>query len=131
VDMLHKIKHMTIPKFVERNKIARSIQGTILPSIIQSLNAQSKSIKYHEVLIVGGVTAEVIVSTIRYAVNLDQNTCSYRAWQMTGKPCNHALVVIAKLSREVQMEEFMNEYLFVDRLRKTYMCFTLMKSKHR
>jgi hypothetical protein len=29
-----------------------------------------------------------------------------RAWQVTGQPCNYALLVIAKLSREVHMEEF-------------------------
>jgi hypothetical protein len=50
---------------------------------------------------------------------------------VTGQPCNHAISVIAKLSREVQMEDFVHEYYSVDRLRKTYAgIFTPMTSKH-
>lgn len=131
VDMLDQIRQMIINKFVEREKIARNMQGTIIPSIIQDLNAKSKAIKDHEVLICGGFTAEVTVSTIRHSVNMDQKTCSCRVWQVTGKPCNHALSVIAKLSRDVQMEEFVHEYFSVDRLRKTYAgVFLAITSKH-
>jgi hypothetical protein len=101
--MLDKIRTMLVTKFVERYKVASNMVGTIIPSIIEHLNATSKEIKDHEVLIVRGVTAEVTMSTIRHAVNLDGKTCSCRAWQVTGQPCNHALLVIAKLSREVQM----------------------------
>ena len=50
---------------------------------------------------------------------------------MTRKPCNHALAVIAKLGREVQMEQYVHEYFSVDRLRKTYAgVFNPMTSKH-
>jgi hypothetical protein len=114
--MLDKIRTMLITKFVKRYKVASNMVGTIIPFIIEHLNATSKEIKDHEVLIVGGVSAGVIVSTIRHAVNLDGKTCSCRAWQVTGQPCNHALSVIAKLSREVQMKDFIHEYYSVDRL---------------
>ena len=64
------------------------------------------------------------------AVNLEQKTCTYRAWQVTGKPCSHALAFLAKLSRKVQMDEFVHEYFSVDRFRKTYACtFNPMTSK--
>jgi hypothetical protein len=50
---------------------------------------------------------------------------------VTGQPCSHALSVIAKLSREVQMEEFVHEYYFIDILRKAYVyAFTPMAFKH-
>jgi hypothetical protein len=39
---------------------------------------------------------------------------------VTGKTCDHALAFIAKLSREVQMDEFVHEYFSVERLRKAY-----------
>ena len=39
---------------------------------------------------------------------------------MTGKPCSHALAFIAKISREVQMDEFVPGYFSVDRYRKAY-----------
>ena len=81
---------------------------------------KSKSIKDHEVLICGAGTAEVTMNRFRHAVNLEQKTCTCRAWQVTGKPCSHALAFLAKLSRKVQMDEFVHEYFSVDRFRKTY-----------
>ena len=64
------------------------------------------------------------------AVNLEQKTCTCRAWQVTGKPCSHALSFLAKLSRKVQMDEFVHEYFSVDRFKKTYACtFNPMTSK--
>jgi hypothetical protein len=50
---------------------------------------------------------------------------------VTGQPCNNALSNIAKLSREVQMDDFVHKYYSIDRLRKTFAgAFTPMTSKH-
>jgi hypothetical protein len=62
VNMLDKIRTMLITKFVDRYKISSTMVGTIIPSIIEKLNATNKEIKDHEVLIVVGVIAEVNVS---------------------------------------------------------------------
>jgi hypothetical protein len=49
---------------------------------------------------------------------------------VTGKPCNHDLPFIAKISREVQMDQFVHEYFSVDRFRKAYASkFNPMTSK--
>jgi len=49
---------------------------------------------------------------------------------VTGKLCNHALAFIAKLSRDVQMDDFVYEYFSVDRYRKAYASiFNPMTSK--
>jgi hypothetical protein len=77
---------MLITKFVERYKVASNMVGIIIPSIIEHLNATRKEIKDHEVQIIGGVTAEVTVSTFRHAVNLDGKTCSRRDWAAM-QPC--------------------------------------------
>jgi hypothetical protein len=94
--------------------------GSIIPSIIHALNAQSKTVKNHEVLICGAGTAEVTVNRFRHVVNLEQKTCSCRAWQVTGQPCSHALAFIAKLSRHVKMDVFVHEYFSVERFKKAY-----------
>jgi hypothetical protein len=120
VDMHDRIRQMIIEKWVLRDKIGRKMVGSIIPSIIHALNAQSKTIKNHEVLICGAGTAEVTVNRFRHAVNLEQKTCSCRAWQVTGQPCSHALAFIAKLSRHVQMDVFVHEYFSVERFKKAY-----------
>ena len=92
---------MIIEKFVLRSKSDSNMSGIIIPAIINDLNAKTKIIKDHEVLICGPMKAKVPVNRFRHAVNLEEKTCSYRAWQVTGKPCSHALTLIAKISREV------------------------------
>jgi hypothetical protein len=103
-----------------RNNIAMKMDGRIIPRIVKTLNATSKAIKEHDVLLHGHSTTEVTISTLRHAVNLDQKTCSCGAQQVTGKPCNHALAVIAKLDRDVPMDDFVHEYFSVERFRKAY-----------
>jgi hypothetical protein len=121
---------MIVEKFVLRSKSARNITEKIIPTIIKDLNVQSKAIKDHDVLICGPEKAEVTVNRFRHAVNLELKTCTCRAWQVTGKPCSHALAFIAKLSRVVQMDEFIHEYFSVERLRKAYAAtFIPMTSK--
>jgi hypothetical protein len=115
---------MIIAKFELRSKIAESMEGKIIPSITKALTAQSKAIKDCEVLRCGHGTAEVSAPTksgalFRYAVNLELKTCSCRAWQVSGKPCRHALAFIAKLSREIHMDDYVHEYFSVAKFKKT------------
>jgi hypothetical protein len=67
VQMLDKIREKIIVKFQLRRKIGSKMKGRIIPKIIKSLNAQSKNIKGHEVVICGNGTAEVTVATVRHA----------------------------------------------------------------
>jgi hypothetical protein len=120
VDMHDRIRQMIIERFVLRAKIASKMSGIIIPSITNALNAKSKTIKDHDVLICGAGKAEVTVNRFRYAVHLEQKTCTCRAWQVTGKPCNHALAYIGKLSRKVSMDSFVHEYFSIDMLKKAY-----------
>jgi hypothetical protein len=130
VDMLDKIRQMIIEKFVLRAKIAAKMSGKIIPAIIKVLNVEAKTIKNHDVLKCGAGTAEVTVNRFRHAVNLQEKTCSCSAWQVTGKPCTHALAFIANLSRHVQMDEFVHDHFSVDMFKKAYAgTFNPMTSK--
>jgi C1A family cysteine protease len=75
--------------------------------------------KGHEVLICGNSTAEVAVAAVRHAINLGEKICSCWTWQTYKKPCNHALAVIAKISSEVNMKNFVH-YYSVERFKKAY-----------
>ena len=72
------------------------------------------------------------VNIFGHAVNLEYHTCTCRAWQVTRKPCTHGLAFIAKLSKVVQMDDFVHECFSVDRLKKTYaFTFNPITSKDR
>jgi hypothetical protein len=69
---------MIIEKFILRAKIGSKMSGVLIPFIIKALNAKSKTIKDHDVLICEAGTAEVTVNGFRHAVNLQQKICSCR-----------------------------------------------------
>jgi hypothetical protein len=65
------------------------------------------------VLMFGDGITEVTITTIRHAINLGENICSCRAWQVCGKPSIHALSAIAKISGVVNMEDFIHDYFLL------------------
>jgi hypothetical protein len=73
---------MIIEKFVLRSKIASNMTKKIL-DITKDLNAKSKALKHHDVLICGPRKVEVAVYRFRHAVNLEVKTCTCTAWQVT------------------------------------------------
>ena len=71
VEMHDKIRQMIVEKFLVRSKIGRNMSGVIIPAITNALNAKTKTIKDHDVLICGAGIAEVTVNKFRHAVNLE------------------------------------------------------------
>jgi hypothetical protein len=120
VQMLDHIRQMIIKKFEIKQKIGRKMVGRIITYVTRTLNEQNKNMKGHEVLICGNSTAEVTVHAVRHAVNLGEKTYSCQTWQVCGKPCNHALIAIAKISSEVNIEDFVHDYFSVERFKKAY-----------
>ncbi|KAG6427693.1 hypothetical protein SASPL_111939 [Salvia splendens] len=49
---------------------------------------------------------------IRHVVDLEQHTCSCREWQVSGKPCSHALAVITS-RRNPKMVDYLQPYFSV------------------
>lgn len=125
VDLFDTLRQMIIDKFHLRSQLASKMEGRIIPSIIKTLNEQSKNLKdYNVVRSNCDDLAEVSVVSNkgvvwRHAVNLKAHTCSCRAWQVSGKPCNHALAFIGSL-RFPDMNGYVDECYSVQRLRQTY-----------
>jgi hypothetical protein len=71
------IGQMIIKKFVSRSKIDSNMPGIIILAI-NDLNAKTKSIKDHGVLICGSGKAKVTVNRFRHAVNLEEKIIAIR-----------------------------------------------------
>ena len=57
----------------------------------------------------------------RYPVDLEKWSCSCRQWQITGKPCIHALFFITALRGEASgIDQYVHKYYSVDMFRATY-----------
>jgi len=81
-DLLDTIRQKLLIKWNHRRKIARQMQGKILPHIVDKLKEQSRNLDI-DVITSGDGIAELCArggSSFRFVVNLDQRTCTCRAW---------------------------------------------------
>ena len=56
---------------------------------------------------------------IRHVVNIKNHVCTYREWQVSGKPCPHALALITTC-RNPKIEEYLDPYYSVYDFRLAY-----------
>ena len=110
------IRQKILIKWNHRKKLARSMHGKILEHIVNKLKEQSRNLDI-EVITSSDGTAEVTAkggSGFRFVVNLDERTCSCRAWQVSGIPCKHAIAFITSISRE-KLEDHVDHYFSIER----------------
>lgn len=118
------IRHKTMVLFEKRRKISKALKGFILPAIIHQLNAASKGLNHLKATKGGPNQAEVIVMyndevVKRHVVYLDQHECTCREWQVSGKPCPHALAVITT-ERQPNMEQYVDVAYSVHKFQAAY-----------
>jgi hypothetical protein len=69
-----------------------------------------------------------VVDMLENIRNMIVTTC--QAWQISGKPYSHALTLLTKQSRQMDMNDYVHEYYSVERLMVTYTgVFNPMTSK--
>ncbi|WVZ96790.1 hypothetical protein U9M48_042382 [Paspalum notatum var. saurae] len=95
-ELVDGIREMIMEKRYLRKKIGRLMHDGILPNVIKELNTISKNLRVVKVSRSDDDIAEVTLidqwnNTRRHSVDLQNRKCSCREWQLTGKPCKHAL----------------------------------------
>ena len=118
------IRIKTMVLFEKRRKISLALTGVILPTVIHQLNASIKGLDHLQVTKGNPQEAKVTVmykgeEIRRHVVYLDLQECTCREWQVSGKPCPHALAVITT-ERQRDMEKYVNGYYSVKKLQAAY-----------
>ena len=121
--LMDTIRDMIMEKIAMRQVIAQRLEGPILPSVINELKMKSRNLKY-TIKGSGGLKAEVSGLTKdnypwRHAVDLEVKTCSCGQWQISGKPCTHAICLIGSL-RQLKLEDYVHDYYSLERFKATY-----------
>jgi hypothetical protein len=118
------IREKTLTLFARRRRISTALSPGILPAMIHQLNAASRGLGHLK--LTKGHPEEVEVTEIdkdeevrRHVVYLPQHVCTCREWQLTGKPCSHALAVITSM-RQPYMEMFVHKYYSVEKFQAAY-----------
>ncbi|XP_020194778.1 uncharacterized protein [Aegilops tauschii subsp. strangulata] len=127
VDLLDKIRRYIMEMFDLRKRICidHFIGHYIVPAAMKALMEKTKGL---EMSIVRRSPTEAEVTATdrekrewRYPVDLKKWTCSCRQWQITSKPCIHALFFIATLRGEASaIDKYIHKYYSVEMFRATY-----------
>ncbi|XBI93094.1 hypothetical protein VPH35_030022 [Triticum aestivum] len=121
-DLMDKLRQMIMIMWNRRRKVAKKLAGLlILPHIMKKLNAKSRELNL-EVVESSEEVAEVTQlggSGFRFVVNLHDNTCSCRQWQVSGLPCKHALAFITS-PVNAHIQNYVDSYYSIDKFRAAY-----------
>jgi len=123
-ELADKIREMIMTLWNKRRAISEKLHGRILPAVLQQLKARTRGLGNLTVVKAGAFAAEIHDTTSthnRHVVKSHLHECTCVQWQHTGKPCQHALVLItAQQSSEVKMEDFVHDYYSVERFKNAY-----------
>ncbi|XP_015696575.2 uncharacterized protein LOC102717739 isoform X1 [Oryza brachyantha] len=122
-ELVDSLREMIMEKMALRRYVARKLQDGILPNVMKDLNKLTNSLKVVKVARSDDGFAEITLveadnSTKRHTVNLEHHTCSCRVWQITGKPCKHALAWIC--TNRHSIEDFVSPYYSVAMFKQAY-----------
>jgi hypothetical protein len=66
---------------------------------------------------ISGITKEG--KNWRVPVDIEKRTCGCGQWQVSGKPCTHAIALFCQL-KKLNIEDFVDDYYFVERFKSAY-----------
>jgi hypothetical protein len=123
-ELVDRIRELIMEKRYIRRKLAQQWPDGVLPQVIKELNVVSNNLKVVKISISDEDFAEVTLlddwnNHRRHTVDLKNNSCSCRQWQVTGKPCKHALAWILS-NRGLKIDDYVHEYYSVARFRAAY-----------
>jgi hypothetical protein len=97
-----------------------------MPHVMNELNAKSFDLKY-EILRNGEDRAEVLgrqwtftrkLENFMHIADILEKTCTSREWQLTGKPCFHAITFITSFNEDI--ENYVDHYYSIEKFKATY-----------
>ncbi|KAL4592185.1 hypothetical protein LXL04_005172 [Taraxacum kok-saghyz] len=92
--MLEEIRLYMMERFYNLKETASKWEGEVCPAAIQKMESFAEDIRTWVVVTSGVNTYEIRNGFHSYGVNLVEQSCSCRLWELSGIPCVHAQVAI-------------------------------------
>jgi hypothetical protein len=123
-ELANKIRVMIMELFFRRRQIGEKLNEKILPSVINILKERTAGLDRLSLVKGDHYSGEVQDDNnvfTKHVVKADLKYCSCLEWQHTSKPCQHALlVIISQPSRDVGIENFVDDYFSVEKFKTAY-----------
>ncbi|KAL6659926.1 hypothetical protein ACP70R_002048 [Stipagrostis hirtigluma subsp. patula] len=120
-ELCDTIRKKLMAKFLKRKRVANRLQGhIILPSVMKELHAKSRNLDF-DLERNDNCEAEVTErgpNGKRHIVDLEQRTCTCREWQVSGKPCAHALCFLSAI--RFKLEPYVHDCYSVSKFKAAY-----------
>ena len=118
--MLELIRDQLMEWFAERRNNGAKLTGILVPEVskaMQTLMARAR--RYRSIPSTDCIYAvKSLITAADYVINLEEETCSCRAWQSQGYPCAHAINVI--LTKRQDPQKFTKPFFLVNAYRQIY-----------
>ncbi|XP_039155563.1 uncharacterized protein LOC120287001 [Eucalyptus grandis] len=118
ISMLEDIREKIITRMHEKRGACQRWKRDIAPRILEKIEGNKKESAFCHVLWNGEDGFEVRHKNDKFVVDIRNNSCSCRAWDLSGIPCPHAICVI--LFKGEEIETFVAHWYKKDRYLKTY-----------
>ncbi|XP_059658764.1 uncharacterized protein LOC132305075 [Cornus florida] len=116
--MLEWIRKHLMLRFQSKREFMNSKSGLLCPNIQKEMTKRKNNARFCKVHYAGEDKYEVEYRGISEAVDISQNTCTCRIWEVSGIPCNHAIACI--FARRELPEIYVDPYYHRDTYLKAY-----------
>lgn len=118
IDMLTDIHDMIMERLHRKRDAMKNVDCVILPRVKKILDDEVVASSECSVLWDGRQNFQVKWRGIGFCVNLTEQTCSCRVWELTGIPCCHAICAIQRM--RLNPIDFVSHYFTKETYMKTY-----------
>jgi hypothetical protein len=116
--ILETVRRKLMKCIHERFEVAMHWESNIPPAVNKKLQEAQKKGRYLDPLRCGEWEFEVVDENRRFVVKLNERTCDYGIWAISGLPCKHAMACITKKRDDVK--EYVHHYLKKPAYLRTY-----------
>ncbi|KAD4179897.1 hypothetical protein E3N88_28488 [Mikania micrantha] len=99
-------------------KKSKSFKHEVCPRIRKKLEDMKKLQRHYDVIPGSNNIFEVRSEKYAYAVKIEEQSCTYGSWQLSGIPCRHAVAVFGFVNKDP--EAYVSNWFKKDMFKKAY-----------
>ncbi|KAK9080510.1 hypothetical protein SSX86_000268 [Deinandra increscens subsp. villosa] len=118
ITMLEEIRMFVMQRSFTMSTKAEKVEHDVCPTVRKKLELIKLEQRHWKVIPSDNIIFEVRNEKDAYAVNVNEQTCSCRSWQLSGIPCVHTVAALAFINKDP--ENYINKWLKRDMFKEAY-----------